>query len=91
MESWNKHILSDTIKMSVEKALQDEARAHHFEEQMEKFAARMDAFDKRMQSMSYAFSNSYTIDCVEVYINGNYMDNFTDLDSLNDYIDSILE
>lgn len=66
MESWNKHILSDTIKMSVEKALQDEARAHHFEEQMEKFAARMDAFDKRMQSMTYAFSNGYTIDSVEL-------------------------
>lgn len=59
-------MLSNTIKKSVEKALQDEARAQHFEEQMEKFAARMDAFDKRMQSMSYAFSNGYTIDSVEL-------------------------
>ena len=65
MESWDKHMLQETIKKTVVHALKDEARAQHFEEQMEKFAARMDAFDKRMQSMSDAFSNGYIVDSVE--------------------------
>jgi len=66
MESWDKHMLQETIKKTVVHALKDEARSQHFEEQMEKFAARMDAFDKRIQSMSDAFSNGYTIDSVEL-------------------------
>ena len=66
MESWSKHMLQESIKKTVVHALKDEARAQHFEEQMKKFAARMDAFDKRMQSMSDAFSNAYTIDSVEL-------------------------
>jgi len=65
MESWDKHMLQETIKKTVVHALKDEARAQHFEEQIEKFAARMDAFDKRMQSMSDAFSNGYIVDSVE--------------------------
>ena len=66
MESWDKHMLQETIKKTVVHALKDETRAQHFEEQMKKFAARMDAFDKRMQLMSDAFSNGYTIDSVEL-------------------------
>lgn len=66
MESWSKHMLQESIKKTVVHALKDEARAQHFEEQMEKFAARMDAFDKRMQSMSDAFSNGYIVDSVDL-------------------------
>lgn len=37
-----------------------------------------------------SFIGGYTIECYEVYLNGSYMDNFTDLDSLNDYINDLV-
>jgi hypothetical protein len=35
------------------------------------------------------FIKDYSVECVEVYIDSNYMGNFTDIDSLNDYINDL--